>query len=163
MQHTILVSMETAVKTLKKHLFKGIWDNRGKPLWYQKGKTMLIVIRQQRIGFYDGSGLCQLSTPCSRQITISAQHHTLFYGPDAVPDAQPVVSKHWGQLVLKRKIKAQTSLGMLKMFELNMWDRIFQSWLFQPHRGLAFSVFLVSVIPHQSGIIPTAACLFAVH
>ena len=31
-----------------------VWDNRGKPLWYQKGKTMLIVIRQEMMGFNDG-------------------------------------------------------------------------------------------------------------
>jgi len=30
----------------------------------------------------------------SRQITTPAPHHSIFYGPDALPDSQPTVSKH---------------------------------------------------------------------
>jgi len=45
-----------------------------------------------------GSGIswavCK-SAPCSRQITMPAPHHPVFYGPDALPAAQPTVSKHW--------------------------------------------------------------------
>jgi len=47
-----------------------------------------------------GSGIswaiCK-SAPCSRQITIPAPHHSVFYRPDALPAAQPTVSKHWRQ------------------------------------------------------------------
>jgi len=32
--------------------------------------------------------------PCCRQITLPAPHHSNFYRPDALPDAQPTVSKH---------------------------------------------------------------------
>ena len=37
-------------------------------------------------------------TPC-RQITTPAPHHSIFYRPDALPNAQPTVSKHWRQLL----------------------------------------------------------------
>jgi len=30
-----------------------------------------------------------------RQITTPAPHHSIFYRPNALPDAQPTVSKHW--------------------------------------------------------------------
>jgi len=44
-----------------------------------------------------GSGIswarCK-SEPSSRQITTSAAHHSDSYRPDALPAAQPTVSKH---------------------------------------------------------------------
>jgi len=33
------------------------------------------------------------------KITMPAPHHSIFYGPDAVPDAKPTVSKHWRQVI----------------------------------------------------------------
>jgi len=46
-----------------------------------------------------GSGIswaiCK-SAPRSRQITMPAHHHSVFYRPDALPATQPVASKHWG-------------------------------------------------------------------
>jgi len=33
--------------------------------------------------------------PYSREITTPVPHHSIFYGPDALPDAQPTVSKHY--------------------------------------------------------------------
>jgi len=39
--------------------------------------------------------ICRSLAPRSRQITIPAQHHLHFYRPDALPDAQPTVLKHW--------------------------------------------------------------------
>ena len=45
-----------------------------------------------------GSGIswamCK-SAPRSRQITMPAPHHSVFYRPDALPAAQPTVSEHW--------------------------------------------------------------------
>ena len=47
-----------------------------------------------------GSGIswaiCK-SAPCSRQITMLAPHHSVFYRPDALPAAQPTMSQHWQQ------------------------------------------------------------------
>jgi len=46
-----------------------------------------------------GSGIswaiCK-SAPSSRQITMPAPHHSVFYRPDALPSFQPTASKHWG-------------------------------------------------------------------
>jgi len=59
---------------------------------YQRGKT--------QSGFYQsrsGSGIswaiCK-SAPRSRQTTMPASHHSVFYRPDALPVAQPTASKH---------------------------------------------------------------------
>jgi len=61
---------------------------------YQKGKPIWILLKQETVS---GSGiswaLCR-SAPCSRQITIPAPHHSVFYRPDALPAAQPTASKH---------------------------------------------------------------------
>jgi len=35
--------------------------------------------------------------PRSRQITMPAPHHSVFYRPDALPAAQPTASEHWRQ------------------------------------------------------------------
>jgi len=37
------------------------------------------------------------SAPHSRQITMPALHHSVFYRPDALPAAQPTASDHWRQ------------------------------------------------------------------
>ena len=37
---------------------------------------------------------CKSSAPRSRQITTPAPHHSVFCRPHALPDAQPIVSKH---------------------------------------------------------------------
>ena len=39
------------------------------------------------------------SAPHSRQITLAAPYHTLFYRPDALPATQPTASKHWRQSI----------------------------------------------------------------
>jgi len=41
---------------------------------------------------------CKMCAGRSRQITTLAPHHSIFYRPDALPDAQPTVAKHWRQL-----------------------------------------------------------------
>ena len=38
--------------------------------------------------------------PCTRQITVPAVHHLIFCRSDALPDAQPTVSKHWRQYIV---------------------------------------------------------------
>jgi len=38
--------------------------------------------------------------PCTRQITMPAAHHLIVCRPDALPDAQPTVSKHWRQYIV---------------------------------------------------------------
>ena len=61
----------------------------------RKVKPIWILLEQETVS---GSGIswaiCK-SAPCSRQITMPAPHHSVFYRPDALPAAQPTASKHW--------------------------------------------------------------------
>ena len=56
--------------------------------WYQKGKTNLILLKQETVS---GSGIswavCR-SAPCSRQITTLAPHHSVFFA-DWMPFQPP--------------------------------------------------------------------------
>ena len=85
--------MHTHTHTRLTALFLGLpgWTGtrKVKPLW--------ILLRQET-----GSGrgiswaICK-SAPCSRQTTMPAPHHSVFFRPDALPAAQPTASKHWMQ------------------------------------------------------------------
>ena len=58
-----------------------------KPIW--------ILLTQETAS---GSGISWVtckSAPRCRQITTPAPHHSVFYRPDALPAAQPTMSKHW--------------------------------------------------------------------
>ena len=69
----------------------------GLPRWAgtRKVKPIWILLKQETVS---GSGIswaiCK-SAPCSRQITMPAPHHSVFYRPDALPAAQTTASKHW--------------------------------------------------------------------
>ena len=69
----------------------------GLPGWAstRKLKPIWISLKQETVS---GSGIswaiCK-SAPRSRQITTPVPHHSVFYRPDALPAAQPTVSKHW--------------------------------------------------------------------
>jgi len=39
------------------------------------------------------------SAPRSRQVTMPAPHHSVFYRPDALPAAQRTASKHWRHII----------------------------------------------------------------
>ena len=68
----------------------------GLPGWAgtRKVKPIWILLKHEIVS---GSGIswaiCK-SAPRSRQITMPAPHHSVFYRPDALPAAQPTVSKH---------------------------------------------------------------------
>ena len=65
---------------------------------YQKGKTNLDFTEATDSEWqWHQLGRMQICT-CSRQITTPAPHHSVFYRPDALPAAQPTVSKHWRQI-----------------------------------------------------------------
>ena len=71
----------------------------GLPRWAgtRKVKPIWILLKQETVS---GSGIswatCKFA-PHSRQITMPAPHHSVFYRPDALPAAQPTASKHWRQ------------------------------------------------------------------
>ena len=55
--------------------------------------------------------------PRSIQITTSAPHHSIFYRPDALPDAQPTVSKH-------STGKQKTSINIMQNVDLDIRDKV---------------------------------------
>jgi len=67
----------------------------------RKVKPIWILLKQETVS---GSGIrwdiCK-STPHSRQITMPAPHRSVLYRPDALPVAQPTVSKHWRQSIFE--------------------------------------------------------------
>ena len=68
----------------------------GLPWWAgtRKANPIWILLKQETVS---GSGIswaiCK-SAPRSRQITMPTPYHSVFYKPDALPVAQPTVSKH---------------------------------------------------------------------
>jgi len=61
---------------------------------YQKGKTNL-DFTEARDSEWQWHQLGHMqSAPRSRQITMPAPHHSVSYRPDALPVAQPTLSKH---------------------------------------------------------------------
>ena len=64
------------------------------------------------MGFWDGGGIswtiCKSSAPRSRQIATPTHTPSLsFYRPDALPDTQPTVSKHWSTVTMRNKDKTE--------------------------------------------------------
>jgi len=68
----------------------------GLPRWASTRKVKPILKQETVSGSGISWAICK-SAPCSRQITMPALHHSVFYRPDALPAAQPTVSKHWRQ------------------------------------------------------------------
>jgi len=69
----------------------------GLPRWAgtRNIKQIWILLEQETVS---GSGIsCAIckSAPHTRQITMSAPYHSVFYRPDTLPAAQPTASKHW--------------------------------------------------------------------
>ena len=56
------------------------------PMWHVSSRSGVATLRT-------AINLLQ-SAPRSRQITTPSTHHSIFYRLDALPDAQPTVSKH---------------------------------------------------------------------
>jgi len=90
------------------HPFNGPFSGTTQVSLYQKGKTSLDLLKQESVS---GSGIswaiCK-SAPSSRQITMPAPHHSVFYRPDALPAAQPTVSKHWRHCLQMYEVYART-------------------------------------------------------
>ena len=89
-QCVILLATITHTHTRLTALFPGVPSSAGtrkvKPIW--------ILLEQETVS---GSGIswaiCKSASRC-RQITMPVPHHSVFYRPDALPAAQPTVSKH---------------------------------------------------------------------
>ena len=92
------------------HPFNGPLSRTTRVSRYQKGKPIWILQKQETVS---GSGIswaiCK-SAPRSRQITMPALHHSVFYKLDAIPAAQPTSSKHWRQKMCYKVIHNQISV-----------------------------------------------------
>ena len=84
--------------------FNGLFSRTTWVSQYLKGKTRLDLNETIDDGVCGCSGIswtiCKQSAPHCRQITTPTPHHSIFYRPDALPDAQPTVSKHWRQIII---------------------------------------------------------------
>ena len=71
----------------------------GLPGWAgtRKVKPIWILLKQETVSGSGISGAICKTAPRSRQITMPKPYHSVFYRPDALPAAQPTVSKHWRQ------------------------------------------------------------------
>ena len=70
---------------------------------YQKGKTNLDFTGARDSEWqWHQLGISKFA-PRSRQITMPAPHHSVFYRPDALHANQPTVSKHWRQFLEDRR------------------------------------------------------------
>jgi len=61
----------------------------------RKVKPIGILVKQETVSGNGISWAICNSAPCSRQITVPAPHHSVFYRPDALLAAQPTASEHW--------------------------------------------------------------------
>jgi len=68
----------------------------GLPGWAgtRKVKPIWILLKHEIVSGNGISWAICKSAPPSRQITMPAPHHSVFYRPDALPATQPTVSKH---------------------------------------------------------------------
>jgi len=78
--------------------FNGLFSRITWVSWYQKGKTSLDLNEAGDDAVWGRSGISgniiKQSAPRSVQITTPTPQHSIFYRPDALPGAQPTVSKH---------------------------------------------------------------------
>jgi len=67
------------------------------PVWSgtRKVKPIWILLKQETVSGCGISWAICKSAPHSRQITMPAPHHLVFYRPDALPATQPTASEHW--------------------------------------------------------------------
>ena len=77
------------------HPFNGLFSGATRGAGTRKVKPIWISLKQETVsGSGIGWAICK-SAPRSRQITMPAPHHSVFYRPGALPATQPTASKHW--------------------------------------------------------------------
>jgi len=93
-----MVVLHKLFEMQQQHLFNSLLSGTTQVSWYHKGKTNLDLLEQEIVsgsGSSWSAGRWCKSTPHSRQITMTAPHHLVFYRPDALPAAaKPTASKH---------------------------------------------------------------------
>jgi len=112
----------TALSTWTTHPFNGPLSGTTRVGRYQKGKTNLDFTEARDSEWqWHQLDICK-SAPCSRQITMPALHHSVFYRPGALPAAQPTVSKHWRQ-TWTTCLKIATSLETARVDTSPVFDQ----------------------------------------
>ena len=96
------------------HLFNGPLSGTTRWAGTRKVKPIGILLKQETVSGNDISWAICKSAPRSRQITMPATHHSVFYRPDALPAAQPTASKHWRQ---KKTVQLHGSSFPLRCFK----------------------------------------------
>ena len=86
----------------------------------RKVKPIWILLKQDTVTGSDISWAICKSAPRSRQITTLAPHHSVFYRPDALPAAQPTVSKHWRPMT-----KADIAIRIKALKFYKIWNSYF--------------------------------------
>jgi len=114
-------------------MFNGLLSRTTWVSRHQKGKPFWILLKRKMMG---GSGIswiiCKSFAPHFRQITTPVSHHSVFYGPDALPDAQPMVSKHC----------RQTTVPTAWIYSIQ-----FEFWCPELHQHLCLHSALVHPVP----------------
>jgi len=80
------------------HTFNGLFSRTTWVSRHQKGKPFWILLKQEIMG-WKWHQRDHMQIICT---TLQTDNHAstpslIFYGPDALPDAKPTVSKHWRQ------------------------------------------------------------------
>jgi len=77
----------------QQHPFNGPWSGTTRVSRYQKGKTSLNFTEARDCGWQWYQLGHMQAAPCHRQIPAPAPHHSIFYGPDALPVMQLVLNQ----------------------------------------------------------------------
>jgi len=106
------------------HLFNGPLFGTTRVSRYQKGKTNLNFTEARVSGNGISWAICK-SAPRSRQITMPAPHHSVFYRADALPAPQPTASKHWRQNFIYTK---KVDINVMQTLQVTLLRRTLVSF-----------------------------------
>jgi len=86
------------VSNTYQHSFNGFFSSTNWISWHQKGKTCWILMKQEMMR-WQWHQLDHVQIICTLLQTDNhaGPYNSIFYRPDALPDAQPTVSEHWRQ------------------------------------------------------------------
>jgi len=94
----------------------------------RKVKPIWILLKQETVSGNGISWAIRKTAPRSRQITTPVPHHSVFYGPDALPATQPTVSKHWRRKAHEHEVTLKSSVCCLyKIIIFNHHRHYFQT------------------------------------
>jgi len=96
----------------------------GLPRWAstRQVKPIWILLKQETVtGSSISWAICK-SAPRSRQITTPAPHRSVLYRLDALPVAQPTVSKHWRQNKVNMPGKSTINTIQALITQVRCWD-----------------------------------------